>query len=177
LWVPKKPLVYTMNYDPKIHHRRSIRLKGFDYSNSGYYFITICCQNKRKLWGNIKNDQMFLNDAGRMIESVWNNLPTRFPKLILHNYVVMPNHFHAIVEFLCVEDGTRLSEVIDAFKSITTVEYIHGVKKNGWLPFIGKVWQRNYWEHIIRSQDELFDISEYIIYNPVKWRQDNLFEL
>ena len=176
MWVPKKLLIYTMNYDPNIHHRRSIRLKGFDYSNSGYYFITVCCQDKRKLWGVIENDQMTLNDAGKMVESVWSELPKRFPKMVLHNYVIMPNHFHAIIELSCGDDSTNISEIIDAFKSITTVEYIHGVKACGWSPFKGKVWQRNYWEHIIRSDDELFDISEYIIYNPVKWQQDDLFE-
>ena len=104
------------NYNPKIHHRRSIRLKGYDYSQEGLYFITICVKNHKCFFGEIvgapfvdaQNDiasqtpdtQMVLNDAGEMVETEWLKLPHRFKNIELHEYTVMPNHFHAILEIV-----------------------------------------------------------------------------
>jgi len=87
-----------MKYNPNIHHRRSIRLKGYDYSQAGLYFITICTQNQLCLFGEIKNEEMILNDAGKMIEHQWQNLICRFNGIQLHKFITMPNHFHGIVE-------------------------------------------------------------------------------
>ena len=87
-------------YNPNIHQRRSIRLKGYDYSQAGLYFITICVKNRACLLGNIANGTMILNDAGKMVETEWLNLKTRFPNIELHEYVVMPNHFHGILEIV-----------------------------------------------------------------------------
>jgi REP element-mobilizing transposase RayT len=91
-------------YNPNIHHRKSIRLKGYDYSQAGLYFITICMNRRgNPLWlpfGNIKNGEMMLNDAGRMVENEWLKLPQRFSNIELHEYVVMSNHFHAIIEIV-----------------------------------------------------------------------------
>jgi putative transposase len=89
-----------MPYNPNIHHRKSIRLKGYDYSQAGMYFITICVHNRACLYGNIKNGEMLLNDAGQMVENEWLKLLQRFPNIQLHEYVVMPNHFHAIMEMV-----------------------------------------------------------------------------
>jgi putative transposase len=86
------------NYNPNIHHRRSIRLKGYDYSKEGLYFITICVKDRECLFGKIINGKIELNDAGIMIENEWLKVPDRFPNLQLHQYVIMPNHFHAIIE-------------------------------------------------------------------------------
>ncbi len=188
-------------YNPNIHHRRSIRLKGYDYSQAGLYFITICCQDRECRFGKIENGQMQLNDAGMMVENEWLKLSERFKNIQLHEYVVMPNHFHAILEIVGAtlvvaqnDDGTQkgqpqgiaptdteknktVGEMIGAFQSIVTVEYIRGVKTLGWQPFNGKLWHRNYWEHIIRNEQSYQTISEYIINNPAKWTDDKFYKL
>ena len=87
-------------YNPNIHNRRSIRLKGYDYTQAGLYFVTICVQNRACLLGEIYNNEMILNDAGQMIQSEWLKLPNRFSNIELHEYIIMPNHFHAILEIV-----------------------------------------------------------------------------
>jgi REP element-mobilizing transposase RayT len=89
-----------MSYNPEIHKRKSIRLKGYDYSQEGLYFITLCCQNRECLFGQIHNGSMILNDAGKMIENEWLNLENRFPNIELHEFIVMPNHFHGILKIV-----------------------------------------------------------------------------
>jgi putative transposase len=217
-------------YNPNKHHRRSIRLKGYDYSQAGLYFITICCQNRAHLFGEIRRGtpcgypEMILNDAGKMIEHEWQKLTDRFNNIELHEFVVMPNHFHCIFQIVGAtlvvdqnknvvdqnidipvgnfndengitkiydvnfgdQDGQpqgitptdiekTVGDIIGAFKSITTVEYINGVKNNNWQTFDGKLWQRNYWEHIIRNDKSYQKISEYIIDNPSKWNDDTFY--
>ena len=85
-------------YNPNIHHRRSVRLKGYDYASEGLYFVTICTQNRECLLGDIKNDEMVLNDAGRMVEKWYRKIPSKFPDIVCHEMVIMPNHFHCIWE-------------------------------------------------------------------------------
>ena len=189
-------------YNPNKHHRKSIRLIGYDYSQAGLYFITICCQNKLHLFGNVINKQMILNDAGKMIEKWFNELQNKFPDIKCHEMVVMPNHIHFIIENIgsvgadlrvCPNDsnisktekrvseilgehaGSPLHRVLQWFKTMSTNEYIRGVKNNNWIPFDGKLWQRNYWEHIIRNDQSYQKISDYIINNPSKWNDDTLF--
>ncbi len=87
-------------YNPNIHHRRTIRLKGYDYAQAGLYFITICCQDRICRFGDVVNGEMILNDIGTMIENEWLKLPERFKNIQLHEFVVMPNHFHAILEIV-----------------------------------------------------------------------------
>ncbi|MDP4239775.1 MAG: transposase [Bacteroidota bacterium] len=196
-------------YNPQIHHRRSIRLKGYDYSKEGLYFITTCCQDRICRFGEIVVSEniptMKLNDAGKMVDAQWLAMAKRFPNIELHDYVIMPNHFHCILEIVgdngdCtndengrnddVENGRpqgyaptcadekhvlkhkTIGDMMDAFKSITTVEYIRGVKNKGWDRFEGKIWQRNYYEHIIRDEQSYLTISDYIIKNPEKWKED-----
>ena len=192
-----------MKYNPNIHHRRSIRLKGYDYSREGLYFITICVKNREYLFGNISDGKMILNDAGRMVETEWLKMPERFSNIRLHEFIVMPNHFHGIIEIVGatlvvapeeIEEpnnrsttrvapttvaptvaptvATTLGDIVGAFQSIVTVEYIRGVKKYNWQQFDGKLFQRNYWEHIIRNEKSFLTISEYIINNPIKWNTD-----
>ncbi len=162
-------------YNPKIHHRRSIRLKGYDYSQEGLYFITICCKDRVCLFGDVVNRKMVMNDAGKMVENEWLKLPNRFGNIALHEYVVMPNHFHAILE-ITVAVGSTVGHMVGAFQSIVTVEYIRGVKTLGWTPFNGKLWQRNYYENIIRNEQSYHRISNYIINNPAKWDNDKFFK-
>ena len=184
-----------MSYNPDKHHRRSIRLKGFDYSSAGAYFVTICTQNKECFFGDIADGKMNRNDAGNMIDKWWNELKERFVGIELDEYVIMPNHFHGIIivgATLVVAQnengmkmkraGTRpattreksIGNIIGAFKSITTDEYINGVKQNGWRSFNSKLWQRNYYEHIIRNEDSLNSIRGYINNNPAEWDSDEL---
>ena len=204
----------------KLHRRKSIRLKGYDYSQAGLYFVTICTQNRACLFGHIHKNEMTLNDAGKMIETEWINLKNRFPNIEYHEFVIMPNHIHGILEIAhattvgsplvgaqnkmtfsdeigqpqgIAENGQpqgianigqpqgiaptankTVGDIMDAFKSITTVEYIRGVKNCGWNPFVGKLWQRNYWEHIIRNNDDYQRISNYIINNTQNWDNDKL---
>ena len=197
-----------MPYNPNIHHRRSIRLKGYDYSQAGAYFITICCQNKIHLFGHIENGEMILNDAGRMVEKWYYELENKFPDIKCHEMIVMPNHFHCIVEnvgsvgvdlrvspdktmnnmtlldeqplldepLLGEHIGSPLHRVVQWFKTMTTNEYIRGVKNLGWQPFDKKIWQRNYWEHIIRDEQSYLNISNYIINNPAKWKKDKFWD-
>jgi len=196
-------------YNPNIHHRRSIRLKGYDYSQAGLYFITICVKNRKCLFGNIDNGKMNRNDAGKMIEKLWNEIPNDFKYTKLHEYIIMPNHFHGIIEIVGADSisapntdsisapntdsakwaemdsaptgtemgtgiKTTIPNIIQSFKRYTTIKYIRGVKNNKWKPFDGKLWQRNYWEHIIRNENEYNRISQYIINNPAKWQNDKL---
>jgi len=171
-----------MTYNSDIHNRKSIRLKNYDYSQAGFYFITICTQNHDHLFGKINDNKIFLNDAGLMVEIQWNELIKRFKNIKLHEYTIMPNHFHGIINMLSKcrcelfgsKSDTEIGDIIQAFKSITTHQYICGVKQNNWQRFDKKLWQRNYWEHIIRTENELNCISQYIIDNPKNWENDKL---
>lgn len=175
-----------MKYDPKKHHRRSIRLKGYDYSQAGAYFVTIDVQNGECLFGEIVNGEMILNEAGKMIDEQWNALRERFPNADLDVYQIMPDHFHGIIVILGmpvmalpdVEEAAlrklpTLGDMIGAFKSITTHEYILGVGNKNWPRFSKRLWQRNYYEHIIRDEKDLDRIRNYIQANPANWKKGN----
>ncbi len=172
--------------------RQSIRLHGYDYAKTGAYFVTICIRNQACLMGKIADGEMVLNRAGQMAESVWVELPARFSNIQMDEFTIMPNHFHGIVIIQrrgesCIRprSGTgdhqdrpygtlpeSISRIVQAFKSISTGEYIRGVKSHDWSPFPGKLWQRNYYDHIVRDDDELAKIREYIKNNPLKWEFD-----
>ena len=176
-----------MKYNPHIHHRRSIRLKGYDYSQNGAYFVTICVQNRECLFGKIRNGNMVLNDAGKMIEKYWREIPEHYPNVILDAFVIMPNHMHGILIIdnnvgqpqgiapTIAPTGKTIGDIIGAFKSLTTNEYICGVKSGKFPPFEKRIWQRNYYEHIIRNEQSLEKIQNYIIHNPQKWQDDKFF--
>jgi putative transposase len=193
-----------MKYNPQKHNRRSIRLQNYDYSKAGMYFITICCQNRAHLFGEITEGVLKLNAAGHMIDKWYHILPEKFGDIQCGEYVIMPNHFHAIIinngmyvganqsvrpqihankkqqntptENTPTENTpTQLSTVIQWFKTMTTNEYIRGVKELDWTVFNKKVWQRNYWEHIIRNDAAYARIAAYIIKNPKNWKEDKLF--
>ena len=190
------------------HHRRSIRLKGYDYSQLGSYFITIVTQNRVILFGKIIDDEMVLNDAGKMIKKWYREIENKFSDIKCDEFICMPNHVHFILmnvgyEFpisafvgadLCVcpcegehtgsplresgewnqgeHVGSPLQRIIQWFKTMTTNDYIKNVKKNNWIPFDKKFWQRNYYEHIIRNEKDLNKIREYSICNPANWKTD-----
>jgi REP element-mobilizing transposase RayT len=192
-------------YDPDIHHRRSIRLRGYDYSSAGAYFVTICTQDRLCLLGQIVNNQIILNEAGEMINRIWNEIPQNYLGVKIDTFQIMPNHIHGII--ILVGAGPRacpglyacpdnmqstqigqsngqpqgvaptalsLTDVVHRFKTMTTKRYIDGVKQNGWLPFKGTFWQRNYYEHIIRNETSFHKIRQYILDNPITWATDQL---
>jgi REP element-mobilizing transposase RayT len=98
-------------FNPDIHHRHSIRLPNYDYSQAGLYYVTICVENRVCMFGNVVDEQMILNEYGQIIDDIWNKMPQHYPFAVLHNYVVMPNHFHGIVEITnddeCFDNARR----------------------------------------------------------------------
>lgn len=177
------------------HHRRSIRLPGYDYSAAGAYFITICTKDRIPLFGEIVNGEMRLNECGRIVDNCWGPIPEHFPHVQLDAFVVMPDHIHGVVWITSYNDqidsthvgannysplptqngpvsicprGTSRSigSVIRGFKIGVTMD-VHKI-----LPGI-KIWQRNYYEHIIRNESGLSRIRQYIIDNPLKWDADH----
>ncbi len=168
-----------MAHHPEKHTRRSIRLKGYDYKQSGAYFVTICTQNRVCLFGTIQDERMHLNTAGRVVSGSWAWLANQYDYVELDEYVVMPNHIHGI---LIIMDGdcrggsrtapTRgarkpLGRLLGAFKTVST-KRINQIRKT-----LGTtLWQRNYFEHIIRNETSLERIREYIANNPAQWEMD-----
>jgi REP element-mobilizing transposase RayT len=185
----------------KHHHRKSMRLKGYDYTQAGAYFVTICVNDRRHLLGKITNGEMILNEPGEMVQQIWNEIPENYSGADIDFSVVMPNHFHGIIiltgenvgaPLVGAQDGAlegtneekagtrpaptnrnfHLSQIVGEFKSLTTNEYITGVKTKNWQRFNKKFWQRNYYDHIIRNEWDLNRIRKYIYYNPLKWEYD-----
>jgi putative transposase len=194
-----------MTYNPDIHKRQSIRLKGYDYSQSGLYFITICCYQRECLFGNIINSQMILNNFGQLIKEEWLKSAEIRKEIELDDFVIMPNHFHGIViinqeinshfmkndvDFQDNNVGANgrsplqqiqssppkismkpksISSLIAGFKSATTkkINIIRNTPQN-------PVWQRNYYDHIIRNDESLARIREYVQNNPLSWENDQL---
>ena len=162
-----------MKYNPDIHHRRSIRLKRYDYSSNGAYFITVCTQNRVCLLGGIEQGEMILNDAGKMVQNIWDEIPEYYDCIEIDTFQIMPNHIHGII--VIFQTKLSLPDVVHRFKTLTTKKYIDGVKQYHWQPFDKKLWQRNYYEHIIRDEQSLHKIQEYIMNNPRDWERDELF--
>jgi len=158
-----------------VYRNKTLRLKNYDYSQNGLYFITICTNSKEAYFGTIEDSQLILNSAGEMIEKTWLELYKRFDFIKLHSYVVMPNHFHAIIEITDSSKSTHIGNVIGAFKSLSTNKYIKGVHNDNWLIFEKRLWQKNYYEHIIRDEKSYLFISDYILNNPLKWELDKFY--
>ena len=165
----------------QMFHRRSIRLKGYDYTQPGAYFITLATADRLCIFGDVMEGEMRLNDVGVMVDAQWRTLCDRFPNLVPDVYVIMPNHIHAIIQIngaqisahtRCKADegamnrATTIGEIVRAFKAVTT----RHLRKSGVDNF---AWQRNYYEHIIRDEHSLVRIREYIINNPSQWALDH----
>ncbi len=247
-------------FDPERQHRRSIRLRGYDYTQAGLYFVTIVVQDRGCRFGEVVDGHMRLNDAGRMVAAEWDALCPRFVNIDLDAFVVMPNHIHGVIvitgtigtggstvgaplvgaqsttgtqtttaivgtplvgaqsttggqtttaivgaPFVAARSTTgnettgatvgaplvgarstgaigatgattrvapTLGKIVGAFKSFTTVAYTRGVKTQRWSPFRGRLWQRNYFEHIVRNEESLHRIRQYIEDNPARWTDD-----
>jgi putative transposase len=161
-----------MQDDPRRNRRRSIRLKGFDYSRPGCYFVTICTQHRACLLGDVVDGGVRLTAAGGMVQGVWDELSVRYSGVETDSFVVMPNHVHGIVVLTGDPSGMSLAEVVHRFKTLTTRQYAAGVRNLGWPAFHGRLWLRNYYEHLIRDRTSLDRIREYIATNPARWAED-----
>ena len=219
-----------MKHHPNKRYRQSIRLRGYDYTQAGAYFITICIHRRLCLLGDIADGIMRLDFPGKMIQRWWLETPNKFPSIALDEFVIMPNHLHAIVVLSPSDDspvgaalrgrpgspgaplprthpesrawaeprgdadrrspdrpGQRqtgrphrgaptnplaLFDVLDWFKTMSTNEYVRGVKESGWPLFDRHLWQRSYHDHIIRNERELDAIRAYILANPSRWALD-----
>ena len=211
-----------MPYNPNIHHRRSIRLKGYDYTQQGAYFVTICTHQRNCLFGEIVDGEMKLNTNGEIARGSWLSIPRHFQNVELDEFVIMPNHLHGIIlivnnsevegEVLANQDflqsrsevegealaisndqnqqnlsrqcfaptvntgetikinGTKpqsLAAIIQNYKSVSTRQINRINKAKGNI-----IWQRNYYEHIIRDEEALNNIRQYIFNNPINWVED-----
>ena len=179
-----------MEYNPNIHHRRSVRLKEFDYSRPGEYFVTICTYNRECILGEIVNGELRLNELGRRTEKCWMEIPDHFPYVELDEFVVMPNHIHGLICILENDVGKDLINQILTRKNQFVKPVINfPLMKNPKL-ILGKIiryykartcklvhdagrpefrWQSSYYEHIIQNNKDLNNIREYILNNPLKW--------
>ena len=161
-----------------------MRLAEFDYSQAGAYFVTIVAQDRKPLFGQIADGEMVLNEVGRMVEEVWDELPEHFSNVELSEFVVMPNHIHGII--IITVEATHaspqrsvpsimprgpipgsLGAIIGSFKSAAT-KRVHGFTNYK----EGRLWQRNYYEHVIRNERDYQAIFDYILANPANWEKD-----
>jgi len=187
-----------VRYDPQKHHRRSIRLKGYDYTQTGAYFITVVTHSRECLFGAIVDEVMHLNVAGEIARACWDDLPNHYPHIELDTFVVMPNHVHGIIVLTDNAGGMvgaslklapterapteraptehtpattakrhGLPEIVRAFKTFSA-RRINDMRNTPGVP----VWQRNYYERIVRDATELNRIRQYVIDNPKRWAID-----
>ena len=171
---PTKNRKLNRRYCPSIHRRGSIRLKGYDYTRAGAYFVTIVVQGRTLRFGNISGADVELNAAGRLASDAWEWIGIRYSYVTLDKYVVMPNHLHGIIVIADhvgrdeLETGRKpLGRLIGAFKTVSTkqINLAYGTPGR-------RLWQRSFYEHVIRGNDELARAREYIVNNPLKWDLD-----
>jgi putative transposase len=184
-----------MKHDPDRHHRQSARLKGHDYAQPGAYFVTVCIRDRECLLGDIVDGEMHLTEAGEIAWRCWEDVRRHFPYVALDAGIIMPNHIHGIIviqgrgEASAVPlhaskerpesdasplrqrpNGTQprsLSAIVQNFKSISTRK-MNAARGTPGTP----VWQRNYYERVIRTDEELKAIRRYILNNPANWTTD-----
>jgi len=183
--------------ESNLSRRRAMRLTGYDYTQPGAYFVTICVQHRKCLFGTITDQEMQLNEIGQIVIDCWNHIPQHFPSVELYEYVVMPNHMHGIIAWGIPkpEDprppttvGARsprpsnnnpnrinetpapsLGKIIAYFKCQSTKRINQRYNTSG-----TRLWQKNYHDHIIRNDPDLQRVREYIQINPMKWELDQL---
>ena len=170
-----------MIHNPDKYHRQSIRLKDYDYTQSGAYFVTICTHKRECVLGDVVNGEMRLNELGQVVEMEWLKTAEIRDNVELDEFVVMPNHIHGIVVITESHVGATgwsplptgpapksLGAIIAGFKSVVT-KCINEMRHTPGIP----IWQRNYYEHIIRDEDDLHQIQLYIVNNPLRWELDS----
>ena len=174
-----------MRFDPEEHHRRSIRLRGYDYSQPGAYFVTICTQDPACILADVVDGEMHATKFGAIAESCWLDLANHYAELTLDIFVIMPNHVHGIVVLRLRDDGrterpgfkpapTRvtkthgLQEIVRGFKTFSSRRINQTRRTPG-----THVCQRNYYERVMRKEDELNLVRQYILDNPANWADDD----
>jgi REP element-mobilizing transposase RayT len=170
----------------KVHpHRKSIRLPKYDYAQEGAYFITVVTKNRNCLFGQISEGIICLNPFGNIVSQVWESIPKHHPKTVVHPFIIMPNHIHGIINIVRARRAVPLHQseefgkpvpgsiptIVRSFKSESTRRI--NVFRN--TPG-AKVWQRNYYEHVIRGEKDYESIYEYILTNPQNWLKDNEYQ-
>lgn len=151
-----------------IASRKNLRLQGYDYNQPGFYFLTICTKDRRCTLGQIDDYNVNLSIIGSIIETCWLALPSWFSNVGLDEFVVMPNHLHGIVEIKL--EGHSLQAIVGSFKSAST----RLCRQGGHLHASVDLWQRGYFDHVVRSEKSLLALRQYILDNPVKWQVDEL---
>ena len=176
---------HTMAYDPNKHHRRSVRIKGYDYTQPGVYYITICTEARQCIFGEVIDGQMQLNLLGHLARTCWLEIPNHFPRFQLDTFVIMPDHVHgllAIVDNTPVKTQQRrlptpeklgqpvrgsIPTAIRSYKSAVT-RFIHKFCETTEVP----VWQDGFYESIIRDEESLNCKRQYITNNPQRWGEN-----
>ena len=153
--------------------RKSLRLKDYDYSQNGAYFITICTKDRKPLFGAVGADSI----SAQIISNAFEQIIAQYPCVSCPIYVVMPNHFHAIltIDRADMESAPTISIVVQGFKRLSTIEYIKAVKDGLLPPFDKQIWQRTFHDHIIRNENDYLEIAEYIQNNPLRWQLDRFY--
>jgi REP element-mobilizing transposase RayT len=167
----------------RLSRRRSIRLKGYDYATPGAYFVTICTYRRELLLGHVEDGVVRLNGSGCLVQAAWEDLPNHYSNILLDAFVVMPNHIHGVLVLKDEGASSDRRRVGAGFKPASTrralPEMVRGFKThsarrvNDLLRTRGRpVWQRGYYEHVIRDDASLNRIREYILHNPESWAID-----
>lgn len=173
--------VFEVTFNLNGPNRKVIRLQHFDYSSSGAYFLTLCIHNRRNLLGRIVQTsdgaslQGYKNRPDRMIQKWLHELEGKFDNVALDYYVIMPNHVHLIIFLDGKNVANDVPRIMDWFKTMTVNEYIRGVKRGQYVPFSKRLWQRGYFDHVIRNEEDLYRCRKYIAENPEKWLLDELY--
>ena len=173
-----------MDYDLALPQRRSLRLQGYDYAKAGAYFVTVVTEGRLCLFGEVAGGEVRLNEAGRLVADTWRWLETRYPFVVLDEYVVMPNHFHGLLALTEEGEGAGDSRIaptgeagagrkdlgglIGAFKTVAAkrVNVARGAPGR-------RLWQRNFYERVVRSEEDMDRIRAYIRDNPLGWELDD----
>jgi REP element-mobilizing transposase RayT len=159
-----------------MRQRRRNRLENYDYSRDGYYFVTICVEDRREWFGKVEEGEMVLNRYGKFVNQCWDDLPNHYLNCSLDIFVTMPNHVHAIIVIRnkdAVGNGFKpfpthgLSEIVRGFKTFSSRRINEETKDNR-----GFEWQKSFYDHVIRNEKSLENLWQYIMYNPLKWELD-----
>jgi putative transposase len=170
-----------MSHTHSYFSRQSLRLKDYDYARAGMYFVTVCTFGRACILGSAGEDASNLSEFGHMVQEAWLALPSRYPGIDVDAFVVTPNHVHGIVVLDGLSEGGQaqgpdptmtLPQVVHRFKSFTTSQYCDFREAEPFGLHVGKLWQRNYYEHVIRDETDLQRVRQHIQDNPLNWRLD-----
>jgi len=149
-----------------------LRLSNFDYADPRTYFVTIVVHDRRCILGDVAGGEVQLNPAGEMIAAEWRALSARWPHLEIDPFVTMPNHVHGVLGTHHMRSPPALGAIVGAFKSITARAYRRGAKRGLWPNLPSGLWQRGFYDHVIRDPDDEARIIQYITDNPTRWEED-----